>query len=285
MALSAMDKFEQQMPAAPRIMGAAMGMLAPEQMQMELSPGLACLSQHNKIEVREKANWVEALTAIMGQEVEMPNRYNVFADGGRDELFFAAEQTNCCNRNLKQCFPDCAPWDLHVLYTHRGNQMKAFHVERPWTCTCCCFNRPIMTVTDAISGEKLGSLKDPFACCNYTFAVRDPADEVVLNANGNCCQCGLCCPCPCGPCAEVNFPITDARSGEKVGYVQKKVPGCCKFFLASDVDNYYVDFGGVQDPKYKALLMALAIFIDFRYFNENRADDQGGVAGAMSRGD
>lgn len=277
-------KSEEQMPAGPRIMGAAMNAMgAPGQMHMgygQMSAPLACLSQHSRVEVKEKASWIEALTAIAGQEVEMPNRYQVLADGGREQLFFAAEQTDCCTRNLKQCFPDCAPWNLHVLYTEGGNNMSAFHVQRPWTCTCCCFNRPVMEVSDATTGQKLGSIVDHFACCGLTFTVRDAADNDVLKANGGCCQLGLCCPCPCGPCSVVDFPVADVATGQNVGHVQKKVPGCCKFFFAPDVDNYKVDFGGVTHPQYKALLMTLAIFIDFRYFNENRNDDEGGVAGA-----
>jgi len=249
------------------------------------NPGLACLAQHAKIEVKEEVNFLEALSAIIGQEIEMANKYKVFADGGEYELFYAVEQTDCCTRQMKQCAPDCAPWNLHVLYTEGGANMNAFHLERGSTCTCCCFNRPVVEVLDATTGQKMGSLKDPFACCDLTFTVRDPNDEDALKISGGCCQWGLCCPLPCGPCAEVNFPVTDAKSGAEVGHVQKKVPSCCKFIFAPDVDNYKIDFGGVQSPQYKALLLAFAIFLDFRYFNENPNDDQGGVMGQMQMGD
>mmetsp|Transcript_58702 Transcript_58702/g.136544 ORF Transcript_58702/g.136544 Transcript_58702/m.136544 type:complete len:259 (-) Transcript_58702:92-868(-) len=245
-------------------------------------PYLNCLMQHQKVEVKEKVNWIEALTAIIGQEVEMANKYKVFADGGEYELFYAVEQTDCCTRQLKQCCGDCAPWNVDILYTEGGANMAAFKLERPWTCTCLCFNRPVIEMTDANTGQKLGSIQDPFACCDLTFTVRDPNDEPVLKANGGCCQCGLCCPLPCGPCSEVNFPVTDANTGADVGHVQKKVPGCCKWCFAPDVDNYKVDFGGVSHPQYKALLVALAIFVDFRYFNDNSNDDEGGLLGQMT---
>ena len=42
------------------------------------------------------------------------------------------------------------------------------------------------------------------------------------------------------------------------------MPSCLTWCFASDVDSYKVEFGGVQSPQYRALLMALAIFIDFR---------------------
>lgn len=66
-----------------------------------------------------------------------------------------------------------------------------------------------------------------------------------------------------------------------MGIFRKKVPSCCTFFLAPDVDNYKVEFGKVQHPEYRALLIAMAIFIDFRYFNENSNDDNGGLMGAI----
>merc|ERR1712176_12997 len=180
----------------------------------------------------------------------MANKYKVFADGGQDELFYAVEETDCCIRQLKQCAPDCAPWKLDILYTQGGAQTLVYKLEREATCTCLCFNRPVVTVTDVAQGKKIGSIQDPFACCDLTFTIRGPDDEDALKANGGCCQWGLCCPLPCGPCAEVSFPISDAKTGNEVGGLVKKVPGCCKFFFAPDVENYKLDFHGVQNPDY-----------------------------------
>merc|ERR1719323_1797717 len=111
-----------------------------------------------------------------------------------------------------------------MLYTENRQQMRAFEMKRDWTCTCCCFNRPVAVMTDATTGVKIGSITDPFACCDLTFDVRGPNDESTLKATGGCCQWGLCCPLPCGPCAEVNFPVSDAKSGREVGRLRKKVP-------------------------------------------------------------
>lgn len=130
-----------------------------------------------------------------------------------------------------------------------------------------------VNMMDANTNEKLGSIRDPFACCDLTFSVRDSADQDVLHAKGGCCQWGLCCPLPCGPCSKVHFPIHDAKGDEAVGGIEKQVPSCLKFCLAPDVDNYKVDFKGMKDPTNKALVMGLAIFMDFRYFNDNRNSD------------
>eukprot|EP00928_Gymnodinium_smaydae_P016657 TRINITY_DN16288_c0_g1_i1.p1 TRINITY_DN16288_c0_g1~~TRINITY_DN16288_c0_g1_i1.p1 ORF type:complete len:388 (-),score=74.48 TRINITY_DN16288_c0_g1_i1:324-1433(-) len=274
------EQAAQNMQAAPspQMMGIPMGVPVDTG---GMPPHLACLQQLSKVEVKEKADMIEALTAIIGQEIEMPNRYKIFADGGEEEIFFAAEETNCIMRQVKQCFPDCAPWKLNILYTQGGNNQLVYRLDRDFSCTCCCFNRPVVNVTDVTSGQKIGSFQDPFACCDLTFRLRDANDNDVLKAAGGCCQWGLCCPLPCGPCAEVNFPIVDL-SDQPVGHVQKKVPGCCKFCFAPDVDNYKVDFGKVTDPQWKALLIGLTIFMDFRYFNENSNDDEGGLMGAAS---
>merc|ERR1712232_993967 len=92
-----------------------------------------------------------------------------------------------------------------------------------------------------------------------------------LYAKGGCCQLGLFCPLPCGPCSEVHFDVTDAASDQIVGHVTKKVPNCLKWLIPGEsVDNYHVDFQKVQHPQWKAMLMVLSVFIDFRYFSETQ---------------
>jgi len=248
-------------------------------------PHIQCLSNPGltAVNIKEKANMLEAITAIIGQEIEMANKYSILAGG--QEIFFAVEQTSCINRQLKQCAPDCAPWNVDIMYTENGANAQAFKMQRDFTCTCCCLNRPVVNITDATTGEGIGTISDPCACCDLTFAVNDGNGEPALKAKGGCCQMGLCCPLPCGPCAEVNFDVVDANSGDQVGSLKKKVPGCCKFLFAPDVDNFDVEFGAVKDPNFKALLIGLAIFMDFRYFSENSNDDSGGLLGMMGGGE
>lgn len=227
------------------------------------------LMEMDSIEVQEKASMIEALTALIGHEVEMSNKYNVFDPKG-DKVFFAVEQTDCCTRQLQRCAADCAPFDLQILHL-LGTETTAFKLQRPWTCTCCCFNRPVLNVTDG-NNNPIGSIRDPWACCDLTFTIRDVKDEDVLQVRGGCCQPGLCCPLPCGPCSEVHFKMHDMSDNE-LGHVTKKVPSCLKFVFASDVDNYKVDWKGVEDANLRALMLALTIFIDFRYFNDNKNDN------------
>jgi hypothetical protein len=248
-------------------------------MAMEAAPHQQALMAMTHMDVKEKANWFEALTAIIGAEIEMANKYEIYDKNTGQQVFFAGEQTDCIRRQLKSCCPDCVSWDVDIIYM--PTQTKVYKLSRPWTCTCCCFNRPTMTLEDVTKNQVVGTLRDPFHCCNYTLDIMDPSGNNVIRADGGCCQWGLCCPLPCGPCAEVHFPLMDSARGKSVGNIQKKVPSCLKWCFASDVDNYHVEFGAVENPDYKALLMALSIFIDFRFFNDNSNDDQGGVLGAV----
>jgi len=242
---------------------------APGQEAMYTSRALQALDGCKKVEVKEKVNRLEAITALLGSEVEMANKYKILTEDG-EEIMFAVEKTDFLTRQLKQCCGDCAAWQVDILYTQGGVQETAFKIDRPWSATCCCINRPVMTMSDA-NGQVLGKMRDPFACCDLTFRMQDPAGKDVLLAKGGCCQPGMCCPLPCGPCSQVSFPVVDASTGADVGHIQKKVPSCCKFLFASDVDNYKIDFGGVQNPQWKALMVGLSIFIDFRYFTDNKA--------------
>mmetsp|Transcript_47876 Transcript_47876/g.126900 ORF Transcript_47876/g.126900 Transcript_47876/m.126900 type:complete len:210 (-) Transcript_47876:21-650(-) len=190
-------------------------------------------------------------------------------------FFFAHEKTGFCKRQCQNgCIKDCVGFELDMTYTARGSHEPFLHVKRHSSCTCCCLNRPVLEVTDSTTGQALGSIRNPFRCCNLVFNMRDLNEQDVLVAEGGCCQWGLLCPLPCGPCSEVRFPIRDAQTGAPVAEIQKKVPSCLKFMFASDVDNYKIEFGNVQNPQYKALVMAMALFIDFRYFNVSDEQQQ-----------
>lgn len=257
-------------PAAPMATGSAMDYLA-------------ALDTVNCVQIKEKVNLVEAATAILGQEIEMANKYKIKDRETGQELFYIVENTDCCKRQMKQLCGDCAPWSADVMYTGNGQMVHIMKMERPSTCTCCCLNRPVMRITDAQTGNELGSVQDPCTFCNLAFTVRDEQENAIVTANGGCCQWGLCCPLPCGPCAKVEFQLQDADSGSDIGMLTKKVPGILKFFFAPDVDNYHVEF---TDPsawngKKKALMMALAIFMDFRIFSDNKNDSDGGLMGAI----
>mmetsp|Transcript_54166 Transcript_54166/g.155624 ORF Transcript_54166/g.155624 Transcript_54166/m.155624 type:complete len:251 (-) Transcript_54166:100-852(-) len=227
----------------------------------------------NNVIIKEKVNLIEAASALLGQEIEMANKYKIQNRDTGEDIFYAVEQTSCLTRQLKQCCGDCAGWDLDILFIAQGMSMPAMKMSKPWTATFLCCNRPVVEVLDAQSGMPMGSITDPCMCFNMKFVVNDMYGNPVVFADGGCCQPGVWLPLPCGPCSEISFDLIHPDSGSKIGELKKKVPGCLKFFLAPDVDNYIVQFYPGWDGRSKALVLALAIFMDFRLFSENPNDD------------
>eukprot|EP01066_Platyproteum_vivax_P009167 Platyproteum_vivax@DN4007_c0_g1_i2.p1 len=230
----------------------------------------------DEVHISESMNVLE-----MVSDIEMNNHYSIKSFDGRT-LFTAQEESTCCERNC--CPKDCAPFRFSLYegdtgfmgfdFTDKGPAI--FQVERPCTCTflCCC--RPTIYINDEF-GQALGSIVDPWALCNLTFRINDNDGEHIMSAKGGCCQCGILCPMPCGPCGEVNFAIEDSQSGDEIGEFSKVVNNCCKWCF-SDADEYTLKFNRDLKPQHKVLLICLALFCDFRFFDDRnkRADDKDG---------
>jgi len=182
-------------------------------------------------------------------------------------------------RQLKSCLPDCSPWDVEMrVINASGEAEPAYKLDRPRTCTLCCFNRPVVTIHDVREehDEEIGSVVDPSNCCDMTFKIKDGEGEEAMLVKGGCCQWGLCCPMlHVHPCSEINFDAEDME-GNHIGSLTKKVPSPLHVLFASDVDHFQVAFEGDEghtfdDPKMKCLMMAVAVFVDFRYFTDNKS--------------
>eukprot|EP00429_Kryptoperidinium_foliaceum_P078674 CAMPEP_0176209392 /NCGR_PEP_ID=MMETSP0121_2-20121125/13609_1 /TAXON_ID=160619 /ORGANISM="Kryptoperidinium foliaceum, Strain CCMP 1326" /LENGTH=307 /DNA_ID=CAMNT_0017548401 /DNA_START=1 /DNA_END=924 /DNA_ORIENTATION=- len=256
------------------------------------------------VHIVEKMNLMETAGGLLGDvlgvglELEMANKYLVTGPAGQP-LFFAVEQTDLLNR---QCGGDCRAIDVdvvvlgqdpHLMNQATGgmdwtfnpmgagvdlrNSQRFIHLHKDFQCTCCCFNRPVIEIRDGTSGQLIGRIKDNWACCDMTFNLEDNQGDQVFAAKGGCCQLGLFCPCPCGPCQEVHFSVREPRKGKDVARLKKTIPDCLKFLVADDVDNYEVDFGKVNSAEQKAMLIALGLFIDFRYFNTRSDKNQEGM--------
>lgn len=239
------------------------------------SPAVGALKSIRSIKIKEKASLFEAASAaaLIGQDVGTVNKYRVLDGSSGNELFYAVETSSCLQRHLRLCCGDCASWHVEIVSTENGLSQEAFLLERPWTWTCCCFNRPRVQVKLAKTSTLIGSIVDPCTCCALMrFSVKDADGNDVAVAEPGCCQWGLCCPCPCGPCSRIQLTIKDAH-GKQAGSVNRQIPGPCSFCFAPQVDHYNLDFGSITDPTHKVLLMSMAIFMDFRYFNDNSWDN------------
>jgi len=225
------------------------------------------------MQMRQQRQWIEALTGF-----ERNNRYVLRGPDGQD-LFFMKENSSCIERNC--CSGECKAWRMDIfLLGPRGvegglESMTPFmHLERPCTMTCLCFDRPEVEISELPSGRVIGYITDPFAICNLNFVVHDQNRNPLLRSDTPLCRCGLCCPCPCSgiPCNEVQFPVTDISTGQDVAMVHK-------FWMFGDIcpclgewDNYWAEFGAINSPDYKMLILALSVFIQMRFFDRRNQE-------------
>lgn len=220
------------------------------------------------VKVQQKRRMLQAVSCW-----EQQNRYVIYDNNDHTrELFFIQEGSKCWERMLIPS--DCAPWrlDFHNLPpeglqgAEDGTQFPAFlHVERPCSRTCCCIHRPEAIITELPSNRVLGTLRDPFSIWHYTFQIFDTTGVERLRSSLSCCRKSIICPCP-GSVAD--FPITDAVDDHDVAILRKTwmwgdhCPCCFK-----DWDNYTVHFGEAASSDFKMLLIALATFVQLRYFD------------------
>eukprot|EP00747_Dinoflagellata_sp_TGD_P171159 gnl/TRDRNA2_/TRDRNA2_204530_c0_seq1.p1 gnl/TRDRNA2_/TRDRNA2_204530_c0~~gnl/TRDRNA2_/TRDRNA2_204530_c0_seq1.p1 ORF type:complete len:301 (-),score=20.97 gnl/TRDRNA2_/TRDRNA2_204530_c0_seq1:129-1031(-) len=255
-------------PSQPQMAGV---LAAPVQQQFSHDQQLPLyaqvLNQHERLQIRQQRQWIEALTGL-----ERNNRYVIRDVAGRD-TFFVQENSSCIERNC--CHGSCKAWRMDVfligaggLDAGVGQMIHVMHIERPCTCTCLCMNRPEVILSDS-EGVKLGSIREPFSCCNLPFTVHDASGTAVLETNVSCCQCGLCCPCPFQGCPgnKVGFDVHDISNGQEVAMVEKHwmCGDLCQ--CLNEWDNYWVHFGQAANARYKLLLLALSIFIQMRFFD------------------
>mmetsp|Transcript_62677 Transcript_62677/g.149521 ORF Transcript_62677/g.149521 Transcript_62677/m.149521 type:complete len:275 (+) Transcript_62677:89-913(+) len=228
----------------------------------------AILNSQRRCQLRQQRQWIEALTGF-----ERNNRYVMRDESGRD-LFFVQEGSTCLERNC--CKGECKAWRMDVYLLGPGGvdaglqSMTPFmHLERPCTLTCFCLNRPEVEVSELPSGRVLGYIEEPFTCCNLTFTVHDTNRNPLLKTDISLCNWGLCCPCPCEglPCQTVEFPITDFENGQEVAKIRKHwmFGDICQ--CLGEWDNYWMEFGAVNNPDFKVLITGLALFVQMRFFD------------------
>eukprot|EP00930_Biecheleria_cincta_P057856 TRINITY_DN4372_c1_g1_i2.p1 TRINITY_DN4372_c1_g1~~TRINITY_DN4372_c1_g1_i2.p1 ORF type:complete len:374 (+),score=60.68 TRINITY_DN4372_c1_g1_i2:54-1124(+) len=233
------------------------------------------LNQLDGVRLKQQAQMVQVLLGW-----DMPNKYFISdARGGRD-LFVAAEKGDGVMGAIgRQVFEGGSrPFNLDIALIqdsppgHPPLQPVPFvRLERPWKCTCCCLARPHMRIIDSRTHELIGTTVEPFSCCHFRLNLQEPQNHSnVLGIDHHCCDCSiLCWGCPCG-CQETNFEIKDAASGAVVGHIHREFNTAQAIGMvtgvAADSDQFRVDFKDVHNPKWKAALIAKAIFLDYCYF-------------------
>lgn len=245
---------------------------SPEQLAMLSSPGMKHLEQLSRVHIREHVSFIELMSNL-----DVANHYTVSDQNGL-VVFKAAQKAGWCMRQIRKymCSPDCQAFDAAIEYTGDGRPQSFLNLNRPFSCVCCCFNRPKADIHYVPSGLKIGSISDPWTClCNYRFNIQDVDGSNVLRVDGGCCQWGIIAPCPCGPCSRVTFDVSDLATGRNVATLVKHNPGLisCRRRCCPHVNYYSVKFANV-DARSKALLIATSIFLDFRFFNTKDSPDE-----------
>jgi hypothetical protein len=235
-----------------------------------MSSGLTCLSNCESIRLAEQFHVVEAESLLQRHGSNAKSRYRIYTGDG-EEIFYGVQQVGR-ESWLQSCLPDCAPWGIDIYPTENREvatvgETSGFALRRPFALTCCCCNRPVVDVTDIETGMRLGAIEDPFACCDMSFEIKDTEKHTILRAGGKRCQWGLCCPYPCGPCSRVELKVAQPGS-TIVGDLDKRLPTCWNFLFRKEAEAHYnVNFGNIEAPDHKALMMALAILIDYKFFH------------------
>lgn len=247
---------------------------------------------------------VELLEAITGCETK--NRYHIHewdkaaadaaqkAKAGKGRRLLKAKEDSSCMMRI--CCGPNRGYNMDIKGTGEAvaeNPADQLFVERPFQCTCLFWCRPIWHVSHKTIGN-IGEVYQPCRCCELLLEIRKPLDEahppaaavagtpdVWYRLRGSCCQLGLFCQCPCGPCKQVKFYLyrgDDEGLTEPVGEITKEWDSCIRQAF-TDADSFSVVFPSDASDMAKALIVMSVISLDMAYFerkNQNQGVGGGG---------
>lgn len=255
--------------------------------------------------IKQKIELLEVLTGC-----ETKNRYKGYvwdpvrgaekpSAGKGDEIFKMKEDSGCFER---QCCGPARAFTMDIsVDSDKIPKMDddVIVLERPFKCTCLCFNRSVIRVSHKRLGL-IGEVYNPFTCCTHELVVRYPKDTAEFKPSdaiagfpqgdwyvisGFACQPAAFCSLPCGPCAKFESNIYKAEDTAKehpVGQIARIWSGCIKESV-SDADNYVVAFPQDANPIQRACIMSAVMLIDFLYFEtkQNNNNNSGSVSASF----
>ncbi|CAD7926667.1 unnamed protein product [Amoebophrya sp. A120] len=192
--------------------------------------------------------------------------------GGQPLLLPGGHDTPCM---MRQCCGEARSFTVDLHNSNDSNsgpklysgekQNVTFHKCIPLACLPMC--RPEMIVFNKVTGKKVGSIRDPFMCCNVTETIKDADGKVLYYMEGQCLQLGFYLPC----CFDIEFPIesdqTKGREGKGMFY--KRAGGCMEFLCGDLASKFEVEFPPDADTDdKKALLVMSSMMIDMIYFEK-----------------
>jgi len=219
--------------------------------------------------IRQQFNMIEGLTGCT-----VPHTFNIYPlgkDGDKKggKLLKGSELSGFCAR---QCLPNgCRPFKVQIKLHDESEQLDNepfLMLDRPCKCTCLCFNRPELIVTNVEDGkdEYLGKVTDVWTMCNIVNEIYDKDNNLKYRIEASCCQLSLHCKAPCDACQTVDFEIK-TPSGEVIANIQKRSQGCVAA-MVTDPSNFAVTFPAQATKEDKALITSAVILLDYRHFDE-----------------
>jgi len=209
------------------------------------------------------------------------NWYTVMdADGA--PIFYVKEDSTCVERNC--CSGACKAWRMDMYLPGDSKDIsqddhKPFmHLERPFTFTCCCLNRPTVHVSEFVekgnspTGRELGTLYDPCTCCNLQTTIIPAAgtDNSHLKIVGSPCQIGICCKCPGNT---IDFAIQNQDDSEVAHLTKIWKCGDIAPLCSKEWSTFDMEFKEVSKAEDRLMIVATSLFVQLLWFDAQRNND------------
>lgn len=213
-----------------------LGLTAPS------STALAVFGRPHRLTVRQRKNWMEIITSF-----DARNKYVVYDEQG-NPVFNVEEQGSGFVSLMKRLFlRNMRPFTSHV--EDLSGQGQLLTLKKPFRFI---FHR--LEVHDA-AGNLVGAIQRRWTWFRRKYIIEGPDGQEVATLFGPFFR-------------PWTFKIQLPGNEREVGLIQKKWSGLLKEAF-SDADNFWVDFGAVNDERLRAVLFAATVLIDIVHF-ENR---------------
>jgi uncharacterized protein YxjI len=194
----------------------------------------------HRLSVRQRKRWLEILTSLDARNV-----YVVYDEMGAP-ILNVEEQGSGFSSFMKRLFLQyMRPFTSKVEDLSTGGT-HVLTLRRPFRFV---FHR--LEVMDA-NGTKLGAIQRKWTWFRRKYIVEGPDGQEVATLFGPFFR-------------PWTFKVLLAGGTQEVGLIQKKWSGLLKEAF-TQADNFWVDFGSVDDPQLRALLFSATALIDIVHF-------------------
>ena len=170
----------------------------------ETPPGLEIFADLDKIAVHQQ---LEVIELVAGFETE--NKYKILNPEKNQQILFAQEHTDCCNRLC------CGAGRAFEMGIYNVRNEEILHLTRYLRAQCCLYFCCLQKMdVFAPPGNLLGTITQLWDCFKPKFVVKDNNGKALFKIKGPVCVCGT-----------VDFNVTSAQNGEEIGIIQKKWGG------------------------------------------------------------